>query len=52
MSARKDRSRQMMGTSGFGSQVAQGVFKIRSQTDPEKHYEVKQDGDKLVCILF
>ena len=49
MSARKERSRQMMATPGYGSQIAQGIFKIRSQTDPEKHYEVKQDGDKLVC---
>ena len=39
----------MMETPGYGSQIAQGVFKIRSQTDPSKHYEVKQDGDKLVC---
>ena len=49
MSARKERSRQMMEVPGYGSQIAQGVFKIRSQTDPSKHYEVKQDGDKLVC---
>ena len=49
MSARKDRSRQMMATPGYGSQIARGIFKIRSQTDPEKYYEVKQDGNKLVC---
>ena len=39
----------MMATPRYGSQIAQGVFKIRSQTDPEEYYEVKQDGDKLVC---
>ena len=49
MSARKERSRQMMEIHGYGSQIAQGVFKIRSQTDPDKHYKVKRDGDKLVC---
>ena len=49
MSLRKERSRQMMETPGYGSQIAKGVFKIRSQTDPDKHYEVKQDGNKLVC---
>ena len=49
MSLRKERSRQMMETSGFGSQVSQGVFKIRSQTDPEKFYEVKDMGNGLTC---
>ena len=39
----------MMETSGYGSQIARGIFKIRSQTDPERYYEVKQDGDKLIC---
>ena len=39
----------MMATPGFGSQTAQGVFKIRSQTDLEKFYEVKETGNGLVC---
>ena len=49
MTPRKQRSRQMMATPGFGSQIAQGAFKIRSQTDPEKHYEVKDTGNGLTC---
>ena len=49
MSARKERSKQMMETPGYGSQIAQGVFKIRSQTDPEKYYEVKETGNGLTC---
>ena len=39
----------MMETPGFGSQVAQGTFKIRSQTDPEKHYGVRETKNGLVC---
>ena len=40
MSLRKERSRQMMATPGFGSQINQSTFKIRSQTNPEKFCEV------------
>ena len=49
MSARKERSRQMMATPGYGSQIASGTFKIRSQTDPEKYYEVRETGNGLTC---
>ena len=38
-----------METPGYGSQTAQGTFRIRSQTDPEKHYEVKETGNGLTC---
>ena len=49
MSARKERSKQMMETPGYGSQTAHGTFKMRSQTDPSKYYEVKETGNGLVC---
>ena len=39
----------MMESLGYGSQVGQGIFKIRSQTDPEKFYEVTDTWNGLMC---
>ncbi len=49
MSQRKERSKQMMESPGFGSQIGIGTFKIRSQTDPENFYEVKETKNGLIC---
>ena len=49
MSLRKQRSKQMMESPGYGSQVEIDTFKIRSQTDPEKFYEVEKTENGLVC---
>ena len=49
MSQRKERSKQMMESPGFGSQIGIGTFKIRSQTNPDKFYEVKETDSGLVC---
>ena len=39
----------MMESPGFGSRIAQGMFKIRSQTDPDKFHEVRETGNGLTC---
>ena len=49
MSLRKQRSKPMMESPRYGSQVASGTFKIRSQTNSEKFYEVKETGNGLTC---
>ena len=49
MNSRTQKSIQIMQTPGYCSQLDSKRFKVRSQTDPTKHYIVSRTGNGLVC---
>ena len=49
MNSRTQKSIQIMQTPGYCSQLDSKRFKVRSQSDPTKHYIVSRTGNGLVC---
>ena len=49
MNSRTQKSIQIMQTPGYCSQLDSDRFKVRSQSDPTKHYIVSRTGNGLVC---
>ena len=49
MNLREQRTQQMMQEPGYEAQMCQGEFRIRSQTDPDKSYTVRETASGLVC---
>lgn len=43
------RAVQMMQESGYAAQTARGEFRVRSQTNPDKSYMVREIASGLVC---
>ena len=49
MNARAQRARQIMETRGHCSQIDANTFSVRSQTNPENRYTVRETANGLVC---
>ena len=49
MNARAQRARQIMETRGHCSQIDANTFSVRSQTNPENRYRVRETAGGLVC---
>ena len=49
MNARAQRARQIMETRGHCSQIDANMFSVRSQTNPENRYTVRETANGLVC---
>lgn len=49
MNARTARAVEMLKQAGAAGQSDPDTFSVRSQTDPDKRYEVKRTGSGLVC---
>ena len=49
MNLRTQRAEQMMQKPDCVAQTAQGIFQVRSQTDPAKSYTVRETPGGLVC---
>ena len=49
MNLRTKSAIEIMSTPGYCSQLDINRFKVRSQTDPEKHYVVSRTGNGLIC---
>ena len=49
MNARQARAKQIMETKGHCSQINANTFSVRSQTNPEKRYAVRETAGGLAC---
>ena len=49
MNSRMHNANQIMKTPGYCSQLDSKRFKVRSQSDPNKHYIVSRTGNGLIC---
>ncbi|WOV92826.1 MAG: hypothetical protein R1F52_06910 [Candidatus Nitrosoabyssus spongiisocia] len=50
MNQRKQKAKVMMQTVGNFAQVDTNKFEIKSQTNPNKLYNVSRTGQGLVCV--
>ena len=49
MNARAQRAKQIMETQSHCSQIDANTFSVRSQTNPENRYMVRETANGLVC---
>ena len=49
MNTRQQRAKQIMETQGHCSQIDANTFSVRSQTNPENRYMVRETANGLVC---
>ena len=49
MNTRTQKAKQIMETQGHCSQIDANTFSVRSQTNPEKRYAVRETANGLVC---
>ena len=49
MNSRQERAQQMMAEPDYAAQTGRGEFRVRSQSNPDKSYMVRETASGLVC---